>query len=108
MKKWVLWTLIVVVGLFVACTGLVVVGLIVGEDTTATSAPAAPRQHKLVEEFGCDWLMDTYRPMAVIGRDAAIQHVANSIDLSRGGFSSFTPAGDAASAIRECEAQGYR
>ena len=94
-------------GLFVACTSLLVIGALVGEDNTTASGPEAPRQHELVEEFGCQWLMDTYRPMVVIGRDAAIQHVANSIDFSRGGFSSFTPAGDAAAAIRECEAQGY-
>lgn len=46
------------------------------------------------------------RPMLPIGRDATIQYVANSIDLSRGGFSSFIPVRDAAAAIRESEAQG--
>ena len=66
-------------------------------------------QHPLVEEFGCQWIMDTYRPMTMLGRDLAVQHLANSMSLKRQERGSFSlvGTGDAAPALRECEAQGY-
>lgn len=39
MKKWLLWTLIVVVGLFVTCTGLAVIGALVRSDGNRSAVP---------------------------------------------------------------------
>ena len=81
-----------------------------GAATTATPPSTDATAHPLVEEFGCRWIMDTYRPMAPVGRDLAIQHLASSMSLKRqqdsGGFSLIL-TGDVAEALRECEAQGY-
>ena len=78
--------------------------------TTATPTPTDATAHPLVDEFGCPWIMDTYRPMAVAGRDLAIQHVASSMSLKRSqdgrGFSLVLIV-DAGEALRECEAQGF-
>ena len=69
--------------------------------STATSA------NKLANEFGCQWIMDTYRPMEMLGRDAAIMHVANSMSLARNDLS-YIGSGDAAAAVRACESLGHR
>lgn len=74
---------------------------------TATATPTATAPHPLVEEFGCQWIMDTYRPAAQLGRDLAIQHLANSMMLKRsepGDSFSSIGTGDAAPALWECEA----
>ena len=77
----------------------------------ATEAvPTDTASHPLVNEFGCQWIMDTYRPMVTAGRDLAIQHVANSMMLKRqndGRGFGFIGSGDAAVAVRECEATGF-
>ena len=77
--------------------------------TTRTPTPTADAQHPLVEEFGCLWIMDTYRPVAILGRDFAIQTLAASMTAKRleaGGSISFVGAGDAAAALRACESLG--
>ena len=78
---------------------------------TPTARPTGTEAHPLVEEFGCQWIMDTYRPMAPVGRDLAIQFLATSMYLKRAeegeGLISLIGVGDAAAALRECEAQGY-
>ena len=74
--------------------------------TTRTASTAqAPRQvtNKLAQEFGCQWIMDTYRPMAALGRDLAIQHVATSMMLKRNDPGWWVGSGDAAAALRACE-----
>ena len=68
------------------------------EPVASTPTPAG---NPLAREFGCQWIMDTYRPASQFGRDTAIQHVANSMMLKRG--SGFVGSGDAAAAVRECE-----
>ena len=68
------------------------------EPVASTPTPAG---NPLTREFGCQWIMDTYRPASQFGRDTAIQHVANSMMLKRG--SGFVGSGDAAAAVRECE-----
>ena len=53
--------------------------------------------------------MDTYRPVAVAGRDAGITHLSNMMNIEKGqSFFSYVGTGDAAEALRECESQGYR
>ena len=39
MKKWLLWTLVIMVGLFVTCTGLAVIGALVRSDENRPIAP---------------------------------------------------------------------
>lgn len=78
---------------------------------TPIPATATPTPVSLAEEFGCQWIMDTYRPMAMLGRDMATVHVANSMTLKRqesGRLLSLIGSGDAAAAIRECEARGFK
>lgn len=78
----------------------------------AGPTPVSVRKHPLVEEFGCQWIMDNYRPMAMMGRDGATMHVSNSMNAKRmeQGVMSFNlvTVGDAAAALRECEAQGFQ
>ena len=69
-----------------------------------TATPKPKKQHKLVEEFGCQWILDTYRPMSDLGRDIAIMHLSNEMNLKRGvSLTSHVGTGDAAEALRECE-----
>ena len=66
--------------------------------------PKPKKQHELVEEFGCQWIMDTYRPMTDLGRDTAILHLSNEMTMKRGMSAfSYVGTGDAADALRECE-----
>jgi len=118
-RIWIGYGIFVVVGI----VSLVALAAVVGSPEQATPrvpqvntqssqpAPApAPRQHPLVEEFGCQWIMDTYRPMTMMGRDGATMHVSNSMNSKRfvrGAMPSVTVA-DAAAALRECEAQGFQ
>ena len=46
--------------------------------------------------------MDNYRTMSAAGRDTAILHVSNVMNLQDS--SRYVSAGDAAAAIRSCEA----
>ena len=77
---------------------------------TRTPSPTATAQHPLVKEFGCQWIMDTYRPAAILGRDLAIQSLATSMSVKRleSGTFSFIGPGDVAPALRECEARGFK
>ena len=50
--------------------------------------------------------MDNYRTMAAAGRDMAILHISNVMNLQDSG--GYVSAGDAAAAIRECEGAGNR
>lgn len=69
-----------------------------------TATPKPKKQHELVEEFGCRWIMDTYRPMTDLGRDMAILHLSNEMTMKRGMSAfSYVGTGDAAEALRECE-----
>ena len=55
--------------------------------------------------------MDTYRPLTALGRDFAVQMLATSMTAKRlesGGAISFIGAGDAAPALRACEARGFK
>ena len=74
---------------------------------TPTPAPTVGTQHPLVEEFGCQWIMDTYRSVAMAGRDLAILNLSTTMTAKRleQGSLSFVGTGDAAAALRECEAQ---
>ena len=74
-------------------------------DQTDDRSPA--EQHPLVKEFGCQWIMDSYRPMTELGRDFAIQHLSTEMMLKRGGLTHIG-TGDAAEALRECEAEGFK
>ena len=108
-----LYLFVVLIGLFllmVACSDESV------KTTPATTAPTAtpipptttltPKQeNKLVAEFGCQWIMDTYRPMTTLGRDMAVMNLATEMSLKRGGLSHIG-SGDAVAALRECEAKG--
>ena len=113
-KQWVLVLLCSALGLLVMCSVCVAVIVSIAEETPVVSAPAAPgsapastsggSRNALVEEFGCQWIMDTYRPMAILGRDPAIQHLANSMNLKKNpSVFSYVTTGDAAQALRECE-----
>ena len=74
-----------------------------------TPIPAPDTRHRLVQKHGCQWIADNYRTMAAAGRDTAIQHVANVMNIQSGqNVFSYVSAGDAAAAIRECEDTGYR
>ena len=63
--------------------------------------PTPDTRHRLVQRFGCTWIMDNYRTMAPAGRDTAILHVSNVMNLQDAG--GYVSAGDAGAAIRECE-----
>lgn len=72
---------------------------------TPTPAPVAEptpdARHKLVRQYGCTWILDNYRTMPAAGRDTAILHVSNVMNLQDTG--GYVSAGDAGAAIRECE-----
>lgn len=68
-----------------------------------TATPKPKKQHELVEEFGCQWILDTYRPMAELGRDFAVLHLSNEMTLKRNSAFGYIGTGDAAEALRECE-----
>lgn len=68
---------------------------------TPTPEPVPIAQNRLVERFGCTWIMDNYRVMSAAGRDTAILHVSNVMNLQDSG--GYVSAGDAAAAIRDCE-----
>ncbi len=75
---------------------------------TPTPTPTVAAQHPLAMEFGCQWIMDTYRSVAMAGRDLAILNLSTAMTakrLEQGSFI-FVGTGDAAAALRECEAQG--
>ena len=112
-KKWILLIVVGIASLLVSCT--VCVGVIATleeaevewEDTTP--GYVAPSGSDLVEEFGCQWIMDTYRPMTILGRDNAILHLSNVMNLEAGpSFFSYVSTGDAARALNECESKGFR
>ena len=65
------------------------------------------QDNKLVNEFGCQWIMDTYRPFADVGRETAVLNLSTEMTLKRDDLS-FIGTGDAAEALRECEAVGWR
>ncbi len=79
---------------------------------TATPLPTATPVPTLASVFGCQWIMDTYRPMAMLGRDTAVMHLSNEMNLRvmTANPMSLTHigTGDAASALRECEAAGFK
>lgn len=79
---------------------------------TSTPLPTATPVPTLASVFGCQWIMDTYRPMAILGRDSAISHLATSMELKimQANPMSLTiiGTGDAAVALRECEAAGFK
>ena len=51
--------------------------------------------------------MDTYRPFATLGRDLAVLNLASAMTAKQleQGSVSLVGAGDAAAALRECEAR---
>ena len=75
---------------------------------TPTPAPTVATQHPLAAEFGCQWIMDTYRSVAMAGRDLAILNLSTAMTakrLEQGSFI-FVGTGDAAAALRACESLG--
>ena len=72
------------------------------EPEPVAPTPAPDTRHRLVQKHGCQWIMDNYRVMSAAGRDTAILHVSNVMNLQDSG-GSYVSAGDAAAAIRECE-----
>ena len=75
---------------------------------TPRPPPTATAQHPLVAEFGCQCIIDTYRPFTMLGRELAILNLANAVTakrLEQGSFS-LVRTGDAAPALRECERRG--
>ena len=80
----------------------------VGAVTPAAEPEPTPRTtNDLAEEFGCQWIMDTYRQMASRGRDMAVEHVSTSMSLKEAGME-YIAESDAAEAVRWCEAEGYQ
>ena len=79
---------------------------------TATPLPTSTPVPTLASMFGCQWIMDTYRPMTMLGRDAAVMHLSNEMNLRvmTADPMSLTHigTGDAMSALRECEAKGFK
>ena len=74
-------------------------------------APRVEVEHPLAVEFGCQWILDTYRPMIQLGRDWAVLHLSNAMTLKYVqdvGINRYVTSGDAAEALRECEDAGYR
>ena len=72
----------------------------------SVATPTPDTRNKLIQRFGCQWIMDNYRTMSAAGRDTAILHVSNVMNLQDS--SSYVSAGDAAAAIQDCEGAGYR
>ena len=107
-KSWKFWV-IVGAGLFVL---LIIIGslLPVEEETITSPSRSQPvrQSESLADKFGCQWIMDEFRPMTMAGRDAANMHVSNAMNI-KGGFSpsEYVSVGDAAQAIRTCESRGY-
>ena len=71
-----------------------------------TAVPAKD-EHPLVEEFGCQWILDSYRPFVSLGRDHAVLALATEMNLKvlekNPNSLRHIGAGDAAAALRECE-----
>lgn len=95
------------------CAAVIAVLLAVGCDLPEPEAEPADRaeeraeptpkpKNDLVERFGCQWILDTYRPMASLGRDFAVMHLSNEMSLKSSAFEHIG-TGDAAAALRECE-----
>ena len=109
-----------IVALVVTILWLVALGVAVSEISEGTgggfTSPAnlVPQnpvvtEKSLIAQFGCQWIMDTYRPMEIAGRDAAIMHVANTMNIEQEfSLTGYVGTGDAAVAVRECESQGYK
>ena len=104
-KKKVLWG-IVAGFLFLVCVGAIA-SEPVEDTTTSGGASSAAKQHELVEEFGCQWIMDAYRPFADLGREMAVLSLSTDMALKRDNLTHIG-TGDAAEALRECEAAGWR
>ena len=79
------------------------------EEKAGPTAGSQQSTNDLADEFGCQWIMDTYRPMSTLGRDVGIMHLSNAMNLKKGvGVLSYVSTGDAAVALRTCESRGYR
>ena len=79
-----------------------------GSSSGSSSEKKSVKQHELVEEFGCQWIMDSYRPFVSLGRDSAVMALSSDMMLKRGNALDHISTGDAAEALRECEAAGHR
>ena len=115
------WIVLQIAGAVIAVVFVIVAATAATQgDLTPTSRPASvspqaeratPSRVSLADEFGCQWIMDTYRPMATLGRDTATLHVSNEMTLKRqqaGNVFGLVGSGDAAAALRECEARGFK
>ena len=110
-KQWWFWVIACVSAPFIllmSCAVCVGAVMELGEDSVSSSSPARNDSRSLVDEFGCQWIMDTFRPMTLAGRDAAIMHVSNSMNAEKiSDVFDYVSVGDAAAAVRTCEARGY-
>ena len=72
---------------------------------TSTATPTAGL--RLANEFGCQWIQDTYNTMAPVGREFAISMLATNMQLKKNSLLDYIGPGDAAEAVRECEKAGW-
>lgn len=88
-----------------------VVTQIVEIERIVTPTPT-PEPATLADEFGCQWIMDTYRTLGTMNRDTGFQQVsiamANKRQRDQSGPRTWVGTGDAAAAVRGCEAQGFK
>ena len=70
--------------------------------TPTTSPPTPVPANALARQFGCEWIMDTFREARDAGRGAALQRVADAASERN---KKFVGTGDAAAAVAECEGE---
>ena len=107
---------LVIVIVWLAAFGAAVSELSDASDSVLPFPASAPASNNpvvsdkgIIDQFGCQWIMDTYRPMEIAGRDAAITHVANAMNIEREySLTGYVATGDAAQAVRTCEERGYK
>ena len=111
MKKKILWG--IVAGFLLLVCAAAIAGEPVEETNSGSSSESTTSEkeqeidNKLVKEFGCQWIMDTYRPMVELGREMAVLNLSTEMTLKRDELS-YIGSGDAAEALRTCEAAGHR
>ena len=107
--NWVLWFVVGLV-LVIGCTGLIgLAGDIEdegGQRQQRTQRTERAPETDLIRDFGCQWIMDTYDAMALVGHDTAVTHVSNAMNIKYD-YTEYVGVGDAAASVRRCIDAGY-
>ena len=89
--------------LFVGCVVLIGIGASQVDDISSVgSVPSAQESGQtLADAYGCQWILDTYNSMAVLGHETAVSNLATEMTLKADVWT-YIGSGDAAEALRQC------